>query len=296
MGRKRYIDTSFWDDTWIQELDPSEKFLYIYLLTNPLTNVAGISELTVKRICFDTGFNADTVKNILHKYEVADKVYTWGDYIILKNAPKHQLIVKDNEDDTNNKPDESYKPKTKENNIYKGIVAILNQLPDELLLYLYFIGYTFEDLTEILDEKNISYEEVKTLKELKEETSNKGLQGASRNSNYINLNINSDSDLNSDSNSNLYKPPKIQKKHFIPPTLEEIRAYCSERNNNIDAEYFRDYYETRNWELKKNQKVSDWKACVRTWEKNQKNNRFSQNNYQKNNKDYSQMKRLQESV
>ena len=54
---------------------------------------------------------------------------------------------------------------------------------------------------------------------------------------------------------------------FVPPTLEQVQAYCQERNNGIDAEYFIDYYTARNWELKKGQKVKDWKACVRTWEK-----------------------------
>ena len=54
---------------------------------------------------------------------------------------------------------------------------------------------------------------------------------------------------------------------FVPPSIEDVKAYCSERNNGIDAEYFVDYYEARNWELKKGQKVKDWRACVRTWEK-----------------------------
>jgi len=76
--------------------------------------------------------------------------------------------------------------------------------------------------------------------------------------------------LNTD-NNNIYivpteKEPKT--KRFVPPTVEEVKAYCKERNNNIDAEYFIDYYEARNWELSKGRKIKDWKACVRTWEKN----------------------------
>ena len=55
---------------------------------------------------------------------------------------------------------------------------------------------------------------------------------------------------------------------FAPPTLEEVTAYCSERNNNIDAQYFLDYYTARGWELTNGRKVKDWKACVRTWEQN----------------------------
>lgn len=54
---------------------------------------------------------------------------------------------------------------------------------------------------------------------------------------------------------------------FAPPTLDEIRDYCAERKNGIDPQRFFDYYEARGWELKQGQKVKDWKACVRTWER-----------------------------
>jgi predicted transcriptional regulator len=77
-------------------------------------------------------------------------------------------------------------------------------------------------------------------------------------------------DINTDSNTYIGAKPKAPKetKRFTPPTVDEVKAYCRERNNNIDAEYFVDYYEARNWELNKGRKVKDWKACVRTWEHN----------------------------
>lgn len=56
-------------------------------------------------------------------------------------------------------------------------------------------------------------------------------------------------------------------KRFTPPTVAEVKAYCLERANNIDAEYFVDYYAARNWCLSNGKKVADWRACVRTWEK-----------------------------
>lgn len=58
------------------------------------------------------------------------------------------------------------------------------------------------------------------------------------------------------------------KKRFAPPTLDDVKAYCEERKNGIDPQHFIDYYEARGWELKPGQKVKDWKACVRTWERN----------------------------
>ena len=57
---------------------------------------------------------------------------------------------------------------------------------------------------------------------------------------------------------------------FKKPTIEEIKNYCNERNNNIDPEAFIDFYKSKNWYIGKN-KMKDWKAAVRTWEKREKN-------------------------
>ena len=53
---------------------------------------------------------------------------------------------------------------------------------------------------------------------------------------------------------------------FAPPSIEEVRSYCSERHNNVDAQRFIDFYEAKGWMVGKN-KMKDWKACVRTWER-----------------------------
>ena len=54
---------------------------------------------------------------------------------------------------------------------------------------------------------------------------------------------------------------------FAPPTVEEVRAYCTERKNHVDPEAFVDYYERQGWVLSNGQKMKDWKSGVRTWEK-----------------------------
>lgn len=53
---------------------------------------------------------------------------------------------------------------------------------------------------------------------------------------------------------------------FRRPTVEEVRAYCLERHNSVDAEQFVDYYESKGWRVGHNP-MKDWKACVRTWER-----------------------------
>lgn len=57
-----------------------------------------------------------------------------------------------------------------------------------------------------------------------------------------------------------------KRKVFTPPTVEEVKQYCQERNNNVDAETFVDFYECKGWMVGKN-KMKDWKAAVRTWER-----------------------------
>lgn len=54
-------------------------------------------------------------------------------------------------------------------------------------------------------------------------------------------------------------------KVFRKPTIEEIRAYCEERKNTVDAQQFWDFYQSKGWKVG-NQSMKDWKAAVRTWE------------------------------
>lgn len=60
------------------------------------------------------------------------------------------------------------------------------------------------------------------------------------------------------------KPPK--KTRFVPPSLEEVAAYCRERGNNVDPHRFLDHYTASGW-MRGKTPVKDWKACVRTWER-----------------------------
>jgi len=72
----------------------------------------------------------------------------------------------------------------------------------------------------------------------------------------VNVNVN----VNDNVNSN---------KRFSPPSVSEVQAYCTERNNNVNAEQFVDFYTSKGWKVGSNP-MKDWKACVRTWERNHK--------------------------
>jgi hypothetical protein len=82
----------------------------------------------------------------------------------------------------------------------------------------------------------------------------------------------------------LDKPKKTQSV-FIKPTIQEIKDYCLERKNNIDAEHFFNFYEARAWK-----DIKNWKACVITWEKNK--NKFTNNNNQNKTQGVSEWKRI----
>ena len=78
---------------------------------------------------------------------------------------------------------------------------------------------------------------------------------------------------NNDNNENNdiknIKREKKTVKRFIPPTVDEVRAYCQERHNGIDPETFVDFYSSKGWKVGSNP-MKDWKAAVRTWEKRNK--------------------------
>lgn len=56
---------------------------------------------------------------------------------------------------------------------------------------------------------------------------------------------------------------------FSPPSLSEVQAYISERGSAVDAQQFVDFYASKGWMVGKN-RMKDWKAAVRTWEKRRK--------------------------
>lgn len=67
------------------------------------------------------------------------------------------------------------------------------------------------------------------------------------------------------------KKKKINKRieGFAPPPPQEVEEYCRERGNDIDAEYFVDYYTANGWKRSNGNPICDWKAVIRTWEKKQ---------------------------
>lgn len=79
--------------------------------------------------------------------------------------------------------------------------------------------------------------------------------------------------------TNVDKKEKKEKdgRRFTPPSVPEVKKYCLERGNQIDAEEFVDHYAANGW-MRGKSKIKDWKACIRTWEKSARQKPKSGNN------------------
>ena len=97
------------------------------------------------------------------------------------------------------------------------------------------------------------------------------------NPSVVNPNLGNRPQLNTkESNTEQSNTEREKRKRFTPPSVDEVRAYCQERNNGIDPQAFGDYYEARGWKYGQGKPVVDWKACVRTWENRRKGERHEQ--------------------
>ena len=88
----RSVNTKFWQDPFVENLEANSKYLFLYLLTNPLTNMLGIYEISIKRISYDTGLKKEIVLKVLKDFEKTEKVYYIDNFIILRNFLKNQNL------------------------------------------------------------------------------------------------------------------------------------------------------------------------------------------------------------
>jgi hypothetical protein len=79
-------------------------------------------------------------------------------------------------------------------------------------------------------------------------------------------NLKQSNTYNNTSNKPSKKDIEPKRKRFVPPTLEEVRAYCLERKNNVDPQKFYDYFNANDWYDSKGNRVKSWKQKVITWE------------------------------
>lgn len=113
MTKQRYISTTIWDDDWFDSLSEREKLAYLYLLTNPHTNAAGVYQCTLKNMRLEMGLDRKEVERIMGKFAEAGKAYYINDYIIIPKWLKHQKAAE-------------------RNGILLGAKKVISSLPDEI--------------------------------------------------------------------------------------------------------------------------------------------------------------------
>lgn len=90
MAKVRMVHTRFWNDTFVAALDPIEKLLFNYFLTNEHTSICGIYELPLKVAALETGIDEDMFKKIFRRLK--PKVFYKKGWVIVVNFPKYQNL------------------------------------------------------------------------------------------------------------------------------------------------------------------------------------------------------------
>ena len=95
MAVYRHIHINYWQDGFVLDLTPEEKYFYIYLMTNSKTSQCGIYELHRRIIETETGYNRETVEKLLNRFGEYEKIVYCEETqeIFLKNWIKHNKVV-----------------------------------------------------------------------------------------------------------------------------------------------------------------------------------------------------------
>jgi len=275
MAKQRYINTRFWEDNYIFNLDPTEKLLFMYFLTSPLTSICGIYEISTRRIAFDTGIDSLMVEKIIKRFSDDGKMHYHKGYIYIVNFISHQ----------------SLNPKIK-----RGIEKALEEIPSDILEY-FGVSFSAEEDAIKFKRREISASlrfdvfskcnnkcvicgsdsttsllEVDHIIPVSKGGSNdlSNLQilcQACNNGKSDKIDYDSLSDFNSNGNNNSNCNIKVKptKEKFTPPTKEEADAYCKQENLNVDTFKFIKYYAAADWKIKDGKKMKNWKQALARW-------------------------------
>ena len=100
---------------------------------------------------------------------------------------------------------------------------------------------------------------------------------------YESVTNNNESKSKSKSKNNIY----------IPPTLEEVEAYCRERGNNVDPKAFYDYYSVGDWKDQSGKPVRNWKQkMIAVWEKDKPKKKGGFTDFKQSNTDYASIEEM----
>ena len=237
MALYRTVNLSFWTDSKVDdEFTPEEKYFYLYLLTNPHTNIAGCYEVSMKQMCRETGYNEDTVLRLLGRMSDQHRVISFNpktkEVLIVNwhkynwtSSPKVLTAVVSAASDVKCKQFRAYLAERLEAyGVDKDTISILYPYPMDTT-----VTATVTDTVSVTD----------TVK-----------------------------DNNNSNDKKAEAKSKSKPKTFVPPTLEEVEEYARSRNSSVNPRVFWEYFDTGNWRDSEGKPVQNWKQKLITWEKN----------------------------
>ena len=79
MANFRNVHMTFWTDAKVEEdFSPEDKYIYLWCLTNPHTNICGCYEVSIKQIAHETGYDRDAVEKVLRRLDESHDVIRYS--------------------------------------------------------------------------------------------------------------------------------------------------------------------------------------------------------------------------
>lgn len=233
----KQIHETFWTDPQVKKYKPMQRYLYSYFITGPHAHYSGLYYLPMIYIQNETGMSLK---------EITDGIafLTEKGHIFYDSEREVMFVKSEMIYQLDNKRDGKALLNEKQITGLKKHFDTLHKSP----LILNFIE-TYSYL-------NIEYTGIDRGIDTRIDT------GMDRDSVTVPVTV----------------PEKLKDtRNIIPPKIEDVIAYCQERKNGIDPQYWWDSYQKKGWMVGKN-KMVDWQAAVRTWEKDNKANHLFQSN------------------
>lgn len=234
MGVYRTICVSFWTDPKVVDFSAEDRYIMLYLLTNPHANITGCFEINFRQMAFETGHSTESIVCIIKRLAETHKIIRYcqeTSEILILNWYKYNW--------SGGSP-----------NVIKAVINAAESIKND----------SFRDYV-LLKANSFGKKEERSKEEI---TVNSNTVNS--NSNII-VGIGYEYPIDRVSENDSKKTKKHGNKAFTKPTIEEIAEYCRERNNTVDAEAFYAFYESNGWKVGKNA-MKSWKMAVVTWEKN----------------------------
>ena len=307
MALTRTIQLSFWTDSKVvDDFTPEDRYFYLYLMTNPHTNVCGCYEISLKQMSDETGYTKETVEKLLARMMNIHKVICYSQTtkeMLLLNWSKYNWTQSDKFRIAVEREIE----RVKDLEFQHFLEDLYNEVDTVSIRYPYGMDTSFSLYSNTLNNINslsnnlnkidtnnnfINMQDNNLSEDYKALHCNADVTQVKR---LCNTEIEIDKDLEIKIDKEIDKDTRKEKRRsgvFTPPTLAEVQNYCHEKGfTNVDAERFIDFYESKGWMVGRN-KMKDWKASVRNWERDkrsQKNSTGSVDSLQKKHEDFVEM-------